>query len=293
MKDFFSKIFRTILWIPSIILFFLVYWIQVPFRTGKKESQLAVLKKGKSKAKSFDRKKQLEKYVLRPKRSFKFSKKWLLIPVGFVAFLISANFLYEVYLAYSLPEQEIVEELYLIDEAAAYVGNKELFEAGVKDVAKKLDIAPEWLMAVMYMESRFNPAVENHRGSGAVGLIQFMVPTVREINMRMGKRLYMKDIQNMSAVEQLELVENYLQTVRKRRGEFNSLTDLYLAVLYPKAIGRSLDYKLFSKPSRRYRQNSGLDMNKDGIVSVQDIDIRMKKMFPTAYEIQKIAIDNP
>ncbi|MEL6256945.1 MAG: transglycosylase SLT domain-containing protein [Bacteroidota bacterium] len=257
------------------------------------ESQLAVLKKDKPKAKSFDRKKQLEKYVLRPKRSFKFSKKWLLIPVGFVAFLISANFLYEVYLAYSIPEPEVVEELYLIDEAAVYVGNKDLFEAGVKDVAKKLDIAPEWLMAVMYMESRFNPAIENHRGSGAVGLIQFMVPTVREINMRMGKRLYMKDIQNMSAVQQLELVENYLQTVRKRRGEINSLTDLYLAVLYPKAIGRSFDYKLFSKPSRRYRQNSGLDMNKDGIVSVLDIDIRMKKMFPTAYEIQKIAIDNP
>ncbi|MDW3646144.1 MAG: transglycosylase SLT domain-containing protein [Bacteroidia bacterium] len=251
------------------------------------------MKKSSPKAKSFDRKKQLEKYVLRPKSSFSFSKKWLLIAVGFVAFLISANFLHEVYLAYTLPEPEVVEELYLIEEASAYVENKELFEAGVKDVARKLDIAPEWLMAVMYMESRFNPAVENHRGSGAVGLIQFMVPTVREINMRMGKRLYMKDIQNMSAVEQLELVENYLETVRKRRGEFNSLTDLYLAVLYPKAIGRSLDYKLFSKPSRRYRQNSGLDMNKDGIVSVLDIDIRMKKMFPTAYEIQKIAIDNP
>ena len=54
-------------------------------------------------------------------------------------------------------------------------------------------------------------------------------------------------------------------------------------------------------PRKMYRNPTGLIFNmltavisvKDGIVSVQDIDIRMKKMFPTAYEIQKIAIDNP
>ncbi|MEM6804953.1 MAG: transglycosylase SLT domain-containing protein [Bacteroidota bacterium] len=215
----------------------------------------------------------------------------MLVPLGIILTAWIVNFSHEVYLAYFVPEVKQPEDFYLIDEASIYVKDTALFVSGVKNVAHRLDIPPEWLMAVMYMESRFNPAVENHRGSGAVGLIQFMVPTVREINMRLGRRLYMQDIQKMSAVEQLELVENYLQTVRRRRGEFNSLTDLYLAVLYPKAINRGLTYKLFSKPSKRYRQNSGLDMNKDGIVSVKDIDTRMARMFPKAYNIKKLATD--
>lgn len=219
---------------------------------------------------------------------FTVSKKWLIagFSIPLVLGLLGTNY---PYLSgfFAAPEPPKKKELYLIKEATTYIKEKAPFEAGVKSLAKKLEIPPEWLMAVMYMESRFNPAVANHKGSGAVGLIQFMVPTVREMNMRMNKKLYMQDIQNMSGVEQLELVEDYLQTVRKRRGEFNSLRDLYLAILYPKAINRDLSYKLFSKPSKRYRQNSGLDMNKDGIVSVWDIDFRMKKMFPTAYHIPK------
>ncbi|WNJ18561.1 transglycosylase SLT domain-containing protein [Pontibacter sp. G13] len=173
--------------------------------------------------------------------------------------------------------------LYLMEKAGYYIHETEAFEQEVRDVAAMLGVPPEWLMAVMYSESKFNPHVENHRGSGAVGLIQFMAPTVRELNRRMGTKYYMKDIRAMSGVEQMQLVYTYLQTVRERYGDFNSLTDLYLAILYPKAIGQDPCYALYASPKKAYRQNSGLDENRDMIVTVSDIDLRMKRLFPVAY----------
>jgi len=173
--------------------------------------------------------------------------------------------------------------LYLIEEASRFVSDPLTFEGKVRSVAKALDIAPEWLMAVMYSESKFNPAVVNHRGSGATGLIQFMVPTVRELNDRMGTELYMSDIQRMSAETQMNLVYEYLQTVRERYGDFDNLTELYLAILYPRALDQDPCYSLYAKPSRAYTQNAGLDENGDGVVTVSDIDARMKRLYPEAY----------
>ena len=175
------------------------------------------------------------------------------------------------------------QKLYLIQEASKYIPNIKTFEKKVHTVAESLNIAPEWLMAVMYAESRFNPAVMNRRGSGAVGLIQFMVPAVKDLNNRLGTRLYMKDVRAMTATEQLTLVHAYLQMVRERYGDFESLTDLYLGILYPGALDHDYCHTLFTKPSRAYKQNAGLDENGDGLVTIGDIDKRMKRIFPTAY----------
>jgi hypothetical protein len=79
-----------------------------------------------------------------------------------------------------------------------------------------------------------------------------------------------------------------LQTVRERYGEFENLTDLYLAILFPKAIeAEESCYALYAKPEKAYMQNAGLDENKDGRVTINDIDRRMKRMFPTAYIAEK------
>ncbi|MEO0470621.1 MAG: transglycosylase SLT domain-containing protein [Bacteroidota bacterium] len=175
------------------------------------------------------------------------------------------------------------ETLYLLDEAARFIPNSFGFEDKVEQVASRLQVPPEWLMAVMYSESRFNPSITNQKGSGAVGLIQFMVPAVKELNVRMGTKLYMKDIQAMPAVEQMNLVEEYFNVIRERYGDYNSLTDFYLAVLYPKARDQDYCYSLYAKPTRSYEQNAGLDENRDGRVTVSDIDKRMQRLFPTAY----------
>ncbi|MEZ4825639.1 MAG: transglycosylase SLT domain-containing protein [Bacteroidia bacterium] len=181
----------------------------------------------------------------------------------------------------------IKERLYLIEHAHPYVADTEKFEEKVVEVARDLDVPPEWLMAVMYSESKLNPAVINRRGSGATGLIQFMVPTVKELNSRLGTSYYMSDVRKMEAHEQMELVREYLQTVRERYGEYDSLTDLYLAILYPKALGFGENYTLYSKPTRMYNQNVGLDENGDGSVTVSDISNRMRRLFPTAYYTAK------
>lgn len=179
------------------------------------------------------------------------------------------------------------ESLYLIDKASLHVTDVHSFEFKVRQVSRELDIPPEWLMSVMYLESKFDPSIQNLRGSGATGLIQFMVPAVQDLNDRLGTTYYMSDIRRMSAQEQLNLVHAYLQTVRERYGEYNSLTDLYLGIFYPKAINQDMCYALFAKGTRSYNQNRGLDENKDGVITNSDIDRRLKRMFPTAYMMTK------
>lgn len=167
--------------------------------------------------------------------------------------------------------------LFLMDKASQYVHDPVSFEFKVREVGRKLGVPPEWLMSVMYSESKFDAAVKNFKGSGATGLIQFMPATAGELGISLSA------LANMSHVDQMDYVYKYLDNVRRRYGAFNSLTDLYLGILYPRAIGQDFCYTLYAKPSKSYRQNSGLDENKDGVVSVSDIDKRMLRLFPEAY----------
>lgn len=171
------------------------------------------------------------------------------------------------------------DHLYLLDKAAQHIPDTGRFEAEVRQVAGELSIPAEWLMAVMYAESGFNPAVVNRKGSGAVGLIQFMPISAKELKISLDK------LRQMSPVEQLAYVHRYLDTVRSRYGDYQSLTDLYLGILYPKARGQDFCFSLYARPSQAYRQNSGLDENKDGNITVSDIDARMRRLFKEAYGV--------
>lgn len=175
--------------------------------------------------------------------------------------------------------------LYLLDKAIAYVDDVSLFEKKVREISEMLGIAPEWLMAVMYSESKFDASVLNARGSGATGLIQFMPFTAKDLNVSVER------LKNMKPVQQLEYVYLYLQRVQTKYGSFQSLTDLYLAVLFPKALNQDYCFALYANPSKSYRQNSGLDENKDGVVTVSDIDKRMKRIYPSAYMVEILLED--
>lgn len=168
------------------------------------------------------------------------------------------------------------QDLYLMEKARPFLQSEELFREEVNRIASHLHIPNSWLMAVMYAESSFDAQVYNHRGSGAVGLIQFMPTTARELGYSS------QEIALMSPSRQLSLVGAYFEQVRQRYGAYDSLTDLYLAVLYPKARKQDPCYTLYAQPSQSYRQNSGLDENKDGRVTVNDIRLRMQRLFPQA-----------
>ncbi len=169
------------------------------------------------------------------------------------------------------------ESLYLLEHAKPYIPDLNGFADRVIDVAEDLAVPPDWLMAVMYAESKFDPGIANLQGSGATGLIQFMPATAADLGISIDR------LRRMEAVQQMEYVYLYLQTVRERYGEYESLTDLYLAILYPKARGQDYCYTLFSRPATSYRQNKGLDKDKDGRVTVSDVDKHLKGLFPEAY----------
>ncbi len=176
---------------------------------------------------------------------------------------------------------ELNKPLYLLEEASVYVSDVMGFEQKVREVGQSLNVPAEWLMAIMYSESKFDASVSNFKGSGATGLIQWMPVSAKEMGITLSQ------LKNLNHIDQLDYVHQYLQTVRERYGEFDSLTDLYLAVLFPKALDQDYCYTLYAKPSVTYTQNSGLDENKDGRVTVSDIDRRMKRIFPEAYFTEK------
>jgi hypothetical protein len=118
---------------------------------------------------------------------------------------------------------------------------------------------PSYLMAAMAFETgaTFSPTDQNPR-SGATGLIQFLPSTAA------GLGTSIEALAQMTAVEQLDYVKKYLNPFN---GRMRSLSDVYMSILFPVAVGKPDSYVLFAAPSTAYRQNAGLDVNHDGQVT--------------------------
>lgn len=132
---------------------------------------------------------------------------------------------------------------------------------------------PSDIMAVMAFETgeTFSPKVRNGAGSGATGLIQFMPQTAAALGYSVN------GLAVMTAVQQLSVVEAYFLMVRRN---LHTLEDLYMAVLWPVAIGMSDDYVLFDKADaqhpKSYIQNAGLDFNHDGKITKAEAAARVR-----------------
>lgn len=125
--------------------------------------------------------------------------------------------------------------------------------------------------------------------SGAVGLIQFMRKTLKGLG-------YTADqAARMTVPEQLELlVKPYLAPYKKKLLSSGDWLDIYMAILWPSGIGKPDQYVMFSAPSIQYRQNSGLDVDKNGQVTKGDVrrkfsaqiaSVRKKKGLTTAAQL--------
>ena len=142
------------------------------------------------------------------------------------------------------------------------VANDEVFLSMTEELASKYDIDPSVLLAIMDFETggTFNPAQKNAAGSSATGLIQFMSSTAKNLGTTV------EELEKMTRAEQLPFVEKYLdQFSSKIRGK--GASDVYMAVLFPKAINKSDDFVLFREGTKAYSQNKGLDSNGDGTVT--------------------------
>lgn len=136
------------------------------------------------------------------------------------------------------------------------------FNTKVIAISKRIHCDPDHLMAVMAFETgeKFTPDVENLAGSGATGLIQFMPSTATWLGTTTAK------LAAMTAIDQLDYVEAYfVRTARNR--VLASLSDVYMTVLYPMAIGKRDSHVLFAKGTKEYRQNAGLDRDSDDTVT--------------------------
>lgn len=131
-------------------------------------------------------------------------------------------------------------------------------------VATDIGADPSDLMTCFAFETNktFDPKKRNDSGSPAIGLIQFMPSTAAALGTTI------EDLEKMTALDQLFFVRKYF---RSNVGRLGTLEDLYMAILWPGAIGRPLDYVLFDRTDtdnpRRYAQNSLLDFDKDGKVT--------------------------
>lgn len=129
-------------------------------------------------------------------------------------------------------------------------------------IADTLGLNPDDLMACMAWESgeTFSPSVKNAAGSGATGLIQFMPSTAKQLGTTTAK------LAAMSAEDQLNFVYKYFKPYT---GRLNNLGDIYMAILWPKAVGKPDSYVLWDRASMptTFRQNAGLDSNKDARIT--------------------------
>lgn len=165
------------------------------------------------------------------------------------------------------------------------------------DEIRKFEIAEGYpadsLLNVMLFETAgtLRTDIRNSK-SGAVGLIQFMRKTLKGLG-------YTADqAARMTVPEQLELlVKPYLAPYKKKILSSGDWLDIYMAVLWPAGIGNPDEYVMFSAPSIQYRQNSGLDVDKNGQVTKGDVrrkfsaqiaSVRKKKGLTTAAQLLPI-----
>jgi hypothetical protein len=151
-------------------------------------------------------------------------------------------------------------DLFLYEAIPGDEAEKKEFGNDVFKYSAKLGILPEWLMVAMYFESKLNSKARNPNSS-ATGLIQFMEATAKGLGTSTEKLYFMPQI------TQLSYVYKYLN---RYAGKMKSLGDVYLAIFYPAAVGKSDDY-ILPLSENSVNLNKVLDKNKDHKLTKKEI----------------------
>lgn len=135
------------------------------------------------------------------------------------------------------------------------------FKVKLIEISQNLGVDPNYMISAMALETgeTFSPSVKNP--NGATGLIQFTPETAAELGTSIA------DLAAMTAVEQMDYVEKYFAPYKKM---LETIEDVYMAILWPAAIGKANSCVLFRRPSAQYERNSGLDTDKDGCVTKEE-----------------------
>lgn len=166
------------------------------------------------------------------------------------------------------------------------------FIAKTMQICQELGIKnPSWLMSVMAFETKytFAPNKKNEAGSTGTGLIQFMKDTIDgRVDKRTGKfrpglgaklGITHSQLAGMTAERQLDVVKAYFQQFGNKVSQTKDVDDLYFLVLNPVSFGKADDETVFQSGTEAYRDNKGLDTDKDGRVSIAETARKIREVY--------------
>lgn len=156
------------------------------------------------------------------------------------------------------------------------------FKEKVIAIATRLNTDPNFLMAAMAFETgREFQADTKNPTSGATGLIQFMPKTANWLGTST------EALAQMSEIDQLDFVEKYLRSMSHGK-KLATLSDVYMTILWPKAVGKPESYVLFRHPSNTYKQNKGLDVSKDGLITKAEAASKVEKQLVDGTKMENL-----
>ena len=157
------------------------------------------------------------------------------------------------------------------------------FRDKARAIAARIGTEPSSLMACIAFETgkTFSPKARNPQSS-ATGLIQFMRSTAESLGTTV------EELAGMSAEAQLSFVYDYL---RPFTGRVSELGDLYMAILYPPAVGKPDDFAVFENASAAYRANAGLDFNHDGVITKRECVSVVEKVLAEGLQVGNRAFE--
>ena len=134
----------------------------------------------------------------------------------------------------------------------------------VTSIAAYLQIDPNWLMQVMYSESRLKASAQNVQGGRliAAGLLQWTKAS--------GVIGAPQSILQYDHLRQLDFVQQYFTPYR---GRMHSYFDVYLVTFFPAAVGQSDDYVFATNKlsaSLIAQQNPAVNIVKDGKITMAE-----------------------
>lgn len=183
------------------------------------------------------------------------------------------------------PVAKMSTTLFSYCKAVAWSGKQTpAFITKVKQIVEALGMpvqGPDDLMACVAWESgeTFSASVVNKAGSGATGLIQFMPGTaiayfytmaeIGKMSTARKKQAGLESCEKLSKLSDVDQLDYVLKYFMPYKGKLKNLGDLYMSILWPAGIGKDDSFVLWSEADRptTFRQNAGLDVNKDKVIT--------------------------
>lgn len=136
------------------------------------------------------------------------------------------------------------------------------FAQKVIAIAQYLSIDPNWLMQVMFAESKLNNQAKNIQSGRliAAGLLQWTKASgVTPLS-----------VLPLNHIQQLDKVKEYFTPYR---GRMNSYFDVYLVTFFPAGMGKADNYVFATKnlsAALIAKQNPAINRNKDGQITMAE-----------------------